>query len=590
MHYEWPNDYPWSNMTSAEFARLHHARGKQIMWFLGAGASSAAGVATEFDMIWEFKRLVFCTENRLSIRHFADLGDPAVRHRIQISLDGTKRFPSADSESEYSAYFESTHPSQADRRRYIEQAISAARPSYGHIALAALMQADKISHVWTTNFDKLPENAAAAVFGDTNTLVVATPQNANVATEASREGRVPLLCKLHGDYQSSQLKNTTEELRYQEAALRQLLTEECRRRGLAVIGYSGRDNSVLDALEEAIDAGKGFPEGLFWFVRRGARPFVRVAALIDTARAAGVEAHFVQAETFDEVMADLLMLEGHIPETTHALLQTRASRVSDAPASPGTGTYPIIRFNAFRVHSWPTVCRKVVCGVGGYKDVQQAIATANADIIASRSRAGVIGFGEDGEFKRVFDRFGIESFDLHSIDARNLRRDTQEHSLLQEALARAISGNRPVRLLRRGRAIFLTPIESNIDATDYAGIKTAAERALTGTVPDTQLQWIEALRIRLALQFGRLWLLVEPTVIVLATPEMRGEHRAKLAAFVKEQLARRYNYQWNSLLNAWGEFLTGGRDHVELRALGAAAGVDAAFNLSKGTAFSHRRV
>jgi len=32
------------------------------MWFLGAGASAGAGIPTAWDMIWEFKRLIYCTE------------------------------------------------------------------------------------------------------------------------------------------------------------------------------------------------------------------------------------------------------------------------------------------------------------------------------------------------------------------------------------------------------------------------------------------------------------------------------------------------------------------------------------------------
>src|SRR5689334_15216976 len=90
-----------------------------------------------------------------------------------------------------------------------------------------------------------------------------------VAREAMTEGRWPLIVKLHGDFQSRKLKNTEEELRAQDKDLRRCFVEACVRQGLAVVGYSGRDASVMDALDEAVSGGHGFPGGLFWFSRPG---------------------------------------------------------------------------------------------------------------------------------------------------------------------------------------------------------------------------------------------------------------------------------------------------------------------------------
>lgn len=38
-----------------DFARRFALRAGNLMWFLGAGASAAAGIPTAGDMIWEFK-------------------------------------------------------------------------------------------------------------------------------------------------------------------------------------------------------------------------------------------------------------------------------------------------------------------------------------------------------------------------------------------------------------------------------------------------------------------------------------------------------------------------------------------------------
>ncbi len=49
--------------------------------------------------------------------------------------------------------------------------------------------------------------------------------------------------------------------------MRRALVESCRRFGLIVAGYSGRDSSIMDALEEALTKEGAFPAGLFWLHR-----------------------------------------------------------------------------------------------------------------------------------------------------------------------------------------------------------------------------------------------------------------------------------------------------------------------------------
>jgi hypothetical protein len=47
---------------------------------------------------------------------------------------------------------------------------------------------------------------------------------------------------------------------------------------------------------------------------------------------------------------------------------------------------------------------------------------------------------------------------------------------------------------------------------------------------------------------------------------------------------------WNDILNAWVLLLLGGKQVREVRALGAAEGVDAVFAISQVTGFSWRMV
>lgn len=61
----------------------------------------------------------------------------------------------------------------------------------------------------------------------------------------------------------TRLKNTSDELRHQDQRLRQTFTECCRRFGLVVAGYSGRDDSIMSTLEEALESERPFASGLF---------------------------------------------------------------------------------------------------------------------------------------------------------------------------------------------------------------------------------------------------------------------------------------------------------------------------------------
>ena len=84
--------------------------------------------------------------------------------------------------------------------------------------------------------------------GDQHRLTIAALDSADRAERCLRESSWPLLVQLHGDYRSEQLKNTRDELREQDDRLRRVLVEWRQRFGLVVVGYSGRDNSIMTAL------------------------------------------------------------------------------------------------------------------------------------------------------------------------------------------------------------------------------------------------------------------------------------------------------------------------------------------------------
>lgn len=571
-------------MTIAEFVRIYPLRTPNIMWLFGAGASASAGVPTAEHMTWEFKRAIYCTEQHVSVASASDLGDTILRMRIQRYLDSTRRFPPAGSPEEYAAYFEAAYPSEADRRRHVDRMVSAASPSYGHLVLAALLALDRVRLIWTPNFDRMIEDAVLPLLGSSGRLAVATLDNAELAEHAMNEGRWPLLVKLHGDFQSRRLKNTSEELRAQDAKLRQALVEGCKRFGLAVVGYSGRDGSIMDALEEGIHGGRGYPLGLFWFHRPETPPLPRVTQLIELASASGTEASLIEAETFDEVMGDTLLLIPDIPAALKEHVDVRARRVSEAPLPAPQGGWPVIRLNALPLLSWPSVCRRVVCEIGGAREVRQAIADAQTDLVAARRDVGVIAFGSDVEIRRTFERHNVTNFDIHSIEPARLQRDTAELGLLYDALCRALSRERPLVWFRGREHVLIVDVQREHDGV-FGNLRAAAG-AISGVVPGTSLRWVEGIRIRLEYKLERPWLLIVPFVWVERSAD--NDALAVSREFVRERRAARFNRQWNQILEAWVSIITSGESATEVRAFGISDGIDAVFSIGSTTGFSRR--
>lgn len=570
------------NMDLAEFLRVQAMRAKGLGWLLGAGVSAAAGIPTATDMTWSFKRLLYCSEQRKPIAFCSDLGDPMLRERLQRYFDQKKKFPHLGADDEYAVYFEAAYGAESDRRRYIDDCVRDARPSYGHLALGALMAADRARLVWTTNFDRLTEDAGASAFGGSGRQMVASPDTADVAFTALKEDRWPLLGKLHGDFQSTRLRNTTEELRRQDERLRAALLESCRRFGLIVAGYSGRDSSIMDVLDEAVAEGRGFPSGLFWLNRAGGATLPRVQALIARASAAGITAHEVTISTFDELMMDIVKMT-ELPAALAERLSPRGRFRSAAPMLRAKRGFPVLRLNALRLDPAPASCRRVQCSIGGVAEVREAIKTTGANCIAMRSRAGVLAFGRDADVRAAFASFDVSSFDLHAISSHRLKYESAEHSLLQQAIAAALSRERPLLVDQRrpGYVARIDPVRAGEKLLEP--LRAVVKGELHGKLANG-VHWAEAVRLRLEHRRSALWLLFEPTVWVERA--QRAEDQEVAAEFVRQRLAGRYNSLANALFEKWAGVLAGGTEVGEVRAFGIGDGVDAAFSIHATTAFA----
>jgi hypothetical protein len=564
-----------------DFARRFSLRAANLMWFLGAGASAAAGIPTAFDMVWEFKQQLFISQRRVSTQFVADLSSPAIRAQLQAHIDSLGTLPPPGAADEYAQLFEAVYPAEADRRAFLESKVTGGKPSYGHMALATLMRANRALIAWTTNVDPLVADACAKVYDSTGALTTAALDAPGLAIQRITESRWPLEVKLHGDFRSRRLKNTPDELRLQDTRMRQLLVESCRRFGLILAGYSGRDDSIMDALDEALQHGGAFPNGLFWLHRGDDLPLARVQSLLSKAKASGVEAALVRIQSFDEMMRDLIRLIRGIDTKALDVFASERQRRSGAPAPSGRLGWPVVRLNAIQLTQVPNVCRRVVCEIGGHAEAREAVQQAEVRVLVSRVRAGVLAYGSDADVRKAFGAHGITEFDLHAIDSKRLRYESGERGLLREALSLAIARCRHLEHTRRRSADLFRPLD--VEDPAWAPLRRLVS-PLSGIVEGfADLRWREGIGTRLDWADDRLWLLVEPRIVF---DGLTDDNRAAATDFAREKTVKRYNRVLNDLVGFWASVLAGTGD--ELRAVDISDGVEAVFTLSADTAFSRR--
>jgi hypothetical protein len=569
------------HLSPDEFARRFPMRAGNLMWLLGAGASASAGIPTAGDMIWEFKQQLYVSQKRVHLKSVNDLSNPAIRNQLQAHIDSSQRFPKQGAAEEYAALFEAAWPDERDRQTYLDSKLSGAKPSYGHLAMATLTKAGLTKIVWTTNFDPLIADGAAKVFGSTGALTTAALDAPDLAAQAISHQRWPLEVKIHGDFRSRRLKNTTDELRQQDAKLRRELVDACRMFGLIVVGYSGRDKSVMEALQSVLDSDKAYPAGLFWLHRGEEPPSEHVLQLLRRSRTNGVDAGWISIANFDEALRDLIRLCQDLDTT---ILDAFASerRAWTAPPRPdGRKVWPVLRLNALQVIEPPGHCRRLECKIGGTPEVRAAVEDAGADVIVARTQAGVLAFGKDADLRSAFDGFGITTFDLHAIENRRLRYDSGERGLLRQALSMALAREHDLDRTRRRITDLLAPRDP--DADQWKPLRKIVGQ-ISGTVgKNPELTWKEGVGIRLDWADEKLWLLAQPRIVLAGVTD---ENKAQAADLARERTVRRYNKQLNDLIAFWTMLLAKNSD--ELRALNIGDGVDAVFRLGTDTAFSWR--
>jgi len=604
-------------ISSAAFARSVGQRAGQLAWFLGAGASAAANVPTGMDMILDFKSRLFCADTKIPRREI-DISDPLWEARIISYFDGSRGLPPAGDPDEYAAAFEAAYPDARDRRSYVADAAKRGTPSYAHRVLAALITTGYARCLFTTNFDQLVERSTV-ITDELHPpelrahLTVGALDSVERAERCLRDGSWPLLVKLHGDYQSERLKNTSQELRTQDEGLRRVLVGALARFGLVVVGYSGRDDSIMDVLDEAASSEGSFPSGLWWVTRPGTMLLPRVESLLKRAVESGVDVRIVQSESFDELAGDIereVSLDGpllqHVREVQPGPLVEPAALPRKAGAQ-----FPVLRCSALQVLDLPSEAREVA--VDRPLTVREARRLIRQTeiwaTVASRGRELLV-FGADDDIERAFSSVGGE---LGGTVRLNPAEDSIDAGLVYDAFTRAITRRKPLfRLLssRGHHAVVRPPDNSQSDAIAcharevLRSLSDVYGGGLTGVVPKAGIRFAEAIRVRLEHWDGRWWCVYEPyTWVDLprpvdsdATTEIEDRDGISLedhlqlrrisADWRRERWAQRYNARWNDIISAWARVIAPQPESESSAHYFEGTGINAFFRVSQTTAWA----
>lgn len=556
-----------------------------------------SGLPTANDIIGDLKRRHYCQQENAEIS-LQDMHCEAVRARVQSYMDA-RGFPALWSSEEYSGYFDKIFGTDKERQRnYIQAVLSEnkVKLTVGNRVVAAMLVAGYMRALFTTNFDSVVERAFAEVSG--RSLAAYHLEGPTAALQALNNEDYPLYVKLHGDFRYDSIKNLTADLQQQDQQLALCMKAAAARFGLIVVGYSGRDESIMALLRDALEQPNAFASGLFWTDIKGARILPAVSDLIAEAQAKRIRAGIVDIETFDTLMLRLWRNIENKPAELDGKVRRSVAAGVDIPIPAVGKSRPLLRLNALPILQLPS---QAVC-VGTSRNFEwselREIQRKSTQGIVFTKNDRILAWGDEEELRKLFGK-ALTSLETTDMPADCSGPDTfYLQGFLEEALVCALSRGRPLiaRTNRRGSILI-----ADRHAADLSTLSPVKERAggLAGPIPKLKtpateehtepesLFWVEALRISVTWKNGQPWLLLDPDIWVwpprgreLATDFLNGRRRG------------RYNIRYNDLLTAWIDVLFGKHDKTitasfSLLDNGSAPG-NPTFSISSRTGFAWR--
>ena len=424
-------------------------------------------------------------------------------------------------------------PIADDRRRFFESRIREARPHIGYKLLCLLAEAEIIQSVWTTNFDGLVSRAAANF--DLTPVEIGIDCQSRVYRQPTR-GELACI-SLHGDYRYDALKNTAEELQNQEKSLIDHLTNTLQTHSLIVSGYSGRDQSIMEALHDAITRDEA-QRKVFW-CGYSSEPSAPILNLLKVAKDSGREAYYVSGVSFDDLMTRLAFhcLDGERLNNAKAIIGDKIN--SNLPEKKmfkidGNNPTSLVKSNAWRIqlpsevfsfnlNSWPEQ--------KAWKWLEQQ--TSGYKIIAVPFKT-VIAFGTSDDIQACFVNQIKASIERIPVSDKDIRYEYGAVlSLMRKAIVQSIATHRNL----------------NTDGSALIWLSKSSQKEKVG---NRMLESFEVAKIHLRTIEKKTYLTIDPTIYIPSASEEEMDEIKKLRMHV---LGYQHNKEYNESINKWRDRL-----------------------------------
>jgi len=511
------------------------------------------------DIIWDLKLRLYCIkENQDLCAH--DLHNSGVKSRIQQYMD-SQRFPSQGSFEEYGFYFEQSFgENYLAQQEYLGQLLSPDNISLniGHRTLAALLGSGHARVVFTTNFDAVIETAYSQVVSES--LIPFHLEGAYAALDALNSESFPIYAKLHGDFRYRSVKNLPRDLLDNESEIQRCFIAAANRYGLLVTGYSGRDKSVMNMLATALDQSNPFPKGLLWTVVQASDVADSVCEFIVKAQEAGVNAHLVEAGTFDTMLSRIWRLIPDRPGEHESKVQTAIACPVQVPLPVPGRQYPVLRTNALSILDAPDRCGHVnYSGSMTPREMSKRIQRIRPDGIFVYTNK-ILFWGDGSSARSLLEDNKVEEISEHEWDnpAECIDNQPRVQSFFERAIVQALCWQKPLDIQQRKRTHYAI-VEIEAQGNEYLqplvnALSFRNQRAsLAGPVPGLKgVSWSEALSLKLEARNGLLWLLIRPDIWI--SPQTMREYATD---FLRKKKLYRYNNQSYALMDAWISVILG---------------------------------
>ncbi len=418
-------------IDTSEFLRTFKiAPNATYKFFLGAGASKSSGCPLASELIFNFKKEILISQGKVKSYQVENLSMQSVKFLIE------SHFNKKDEDlidNLYSYYFEKAYPQQSSREDFISKILKDKSPSIGYICLASLIKSSYIKDIWTTNFDDLIEKATAKL--DKSITTIST-KDFNIHNKAQIRDDIPKVIKLHGDFRYDKLRNTNSELVKLDEVIYNAFIDSSKKGGLIVIGYSGKDVSIMDVLREALNDNRAFPRGLIWCLLEDEEPSEEVKELVNKAHKNNNASGFVYINSFDAFLYKLYNQIGIKDEYVDSLLTINQDEKKEFKLN-GKYLYnkPLL-INAIKVKTYPKYIYEMETKIKDWDELKKI--TNNYNVVGALHKGKTYFLGEKNHIEKINEKYSSKSIKRKFVEPKNFSYPSFYISLLYSLINKSL--------------------------------------------------------------------------------------------------------------------------------------------------------